>query len=207
MYIEKYFDLLKDSQSENSSIPSGFKFIKEDFETLVGLFQQNQQTPFGCSVAKVLSFASIVCVEDYKSETIAYYQKSNRNFLKEMPIEYLQILVQDIQNSPEQLKNVLTLEEKETIIGQYFQKQNQINVVDFVITIKDLGLLKKFIDIQNIYRIMNYLIAVSQELESQDEAGKLISFVFEITIGHKLYFNALRCAIYLNNPDLIHLVY
>jgi len=200
---------IKSSTSTITSVPKPFKFLKDHFKKIKEVYEMlpiNDQ-----SKLEISDVIAILCTSLDPEECLKYTLQGTKKELETWGLEYFRTLTSNIGKLySEQLKTKSNPDLSEVkfiidIIVPYFMHHNaEAEAVDFMLEIENIEYLMNFTTLHNYEKVCSYLCACSYYSSDAEEFTKSLSLCYKIYMQHKIFPNALRIALKLNNSDLIH---
>ncbi|EGR33984.1 hypothetical protein IMG5_028540, partial [Ichthyophthirius multifiliis] len=210
--LQQLREEVRKSTSSMTSVPKPLKFLKDHYEQLVDYYEKTNESEFKKQYADFLSVISMTMTEKGKQLSLKYIQEGTLNDLNNWGFEYLNHLSADIvqkyQQRLEKNENVMDLINLVMQIVPYFIQNNaEHDAIDLLMEVDKLEQLQTYVNKENFERISLYLQQCSQYCADFEEMEKTLNVNYTISISLKLYINALRIAIRLDNQDKIEKIF
>lgn len=193
-----------------TAIPKAMKFLKPHYPKLEEAFDMLIEG----SIRKkhLADFLSLVCnslKENYDRNCLKYLQIGTGDLnLESMGEEYVLALSGDLANEylsrleeGDDTDDLFELANK--ILPFMFKSGNEINALDLLLELEQLGMLTQYISSHNFLRIFNYLIATINFSADNVEYEAIMKCLFTISMEMKNWTSALRVAIRANSKEMI----
>uniref|UniRef100_A0AC34PXR3 26S proteasome non-ATPase regulatory subunit 2 n=1 Tax=Panagrolaimus sp. JU765 TaxID=591449 RepID=A0AC34PXR3_9BILA len=201
--LEMLKSLIRASTTSMTSVPKPLKFMRAQYGRMKQIHEKmiDEKSKLVCAdLISVLAMCS-----DEKSDCLDYRLKGMAEPIEDWGYEYVRHLTMEIGNewktSTDERKKLMMPLVKEIVI--YNLKHNaEVEACDLLIEIEQIDLLLDLIDKESHERVCLYLLR-SSPLTADPDNQAMIRCAMNIYSKFGFEFEALRCAIMLNDIDLI----
>ena len=207
--LETMRSLIRASTTSMTSVPKPLKFMRPHYPKMKQIYEEIADETTKKSCADVISILAMCA--DESTDCIKYRLLGSREPIGEWGHEYVRHLSLEMTNEWRQLYENKELSDgliglvREIIIHN--MKHNaEVEACDLLIEIEQLPLLLEYVEEDSHSRVCIYLLSCVP-LTSTPENSTLINSAKDIYLKFNKYFDALRCAIMLNDMDVIRSIF